>query len=220
MDPDFILVPLSILIASLGSATFLQAWPLMFAKIESGGRTGEWYVIPRSPQWRNAFPRPDNHTFAETSFKASFHLSPQAAERLLCILGPHIEGTPTNFRLPVPVRHRLLIFLYFVAHGASYQVLSNQFAYGRATVCKIVNLVATKVRDVVGREYIRWPDEQERARITRQIQRQSRVPNCVAYMDGTHLAITRPATNGEDYFNRKGYYSLNVLGEKRTYPPA
>ena len=181
------------------------------------GRAGEWYIIPRSCEWRTQFLHRENRIFYETSFKISFHLSPNTVEMLLNILGQHIAGTPTNFRMPVPTRHRLLIYLYYVAQGMSYQALSNQFAYGRSTISRIIYLVSSKIKDIITPEYVRWPNAQERARIVQQTLQQSGMPNCVGYIDGTHLAIARPVRNGSDYFNRKSYYSINVLGKDNLH---
>lgn len=179
---------------------------------EDDRRAGEWYVVPRSCHWRDQFLHRTNRIFCETSFRDSFRLNPSTVEALLTALGPHIEGTPTNFRMPVPARHRLLIYLYYVAHGVSFQVLSNQFAYGRSTISNIIHLVSWKIREIIAPEYIRWPDARERSGIVQRTLEESGIPNCVAYIDGTHMEIARPAKNGDDYFNRKCVYSTNVLG--------
>uniref|UniRef100_H2YLL6 DDE Tnp4 domain-containing protein n=1 Tax=Ciona savignyi TaxID=51511 RepID=H2YLL6_CIOSA len=36
------------------------------------------------------------------------------------------------------------------------------------------------------------------------------MPNCVGAIDGCHIAIPKPAINGEDYWNRKSFYSINM----------
>jgi len=40
---------------------------------------------------------------------------------------------------------------------------------------------------------------------------QTHIPGIVGAVDGTHIQI-RPSKDGEGYFNRKGFYSLNVQG--------
>ena len=47
---------------------------------------------------------PANHAFYETPFKDSFHLGTNTAGTLFNVLGPHIAGTPTHFRMPAPAR--------------------------------------------------------------------------------------------------------------------
>ena len=44
-------------------------------------------------------------------------------------------------------------------------------------------------------------------------------PNCVGAIDGTRIPILAPLINKEDFFNRKGFYSINAMavcdGKKR-----
>jgi hypothetical protein len=91
-------------------------------------------------------------------------------------------------------------------------VLSSQFAYGKSTISSIIHMVSEKIREVICPEYIRWPDARERSGIVQRTFEKPSIPNCVAYMDGAHMAVEQPAENGRDYFNRKCFYSTNVLG--------
>ena len=43
---------------------------------------------------------------------------------------------------------------------------------------------------------------------------QTGIPGIVGAIDGTHISIRKPCRNGEAYFNRKSFYSLNVQGTK------
>ena len=61
-------------------------------------------------------------------------------------------------------------------------------------------------------EVLFWPSAEERKQISGRIEKKHHFPNCVTIVDGTHLKFAiRPEANGEDYFNRKQHYSLNVL---------
>lgn len=37
------------------------------------------------------------------------------------------------------------------------------------------------------------------------------MPGVIGALDGTHIMISKPSTNPEAYFNRKKFYSMNVL---------
>ena len=46
---------------------------------------------------------------------------------------------------------------------------------------------------------------------------QTRIPDIVACLDGSHIPISRPCFSGNGYFNRKGFYSLNIQGMLLTF---
>jgi hypothetical protein len=84
-------------------------------------------------------------------FEDSFRMSYDSFEKLHRILGtfqylevrlivaPYITLQDTRFRLATPSRVRLLAFLYHIAHGATYCVISNQFGIGESTVSKCIH---------------------------------------------------------------------------------
>jgi len=60
--------------------------------------------------------------------------------------------------------------------------------------------------------YIRLPNPQEASQVMQAFQMQCGIPGIVGAIDGTHIQIVKPCVHGETYFNRKGYYSLNIQG--------
>ena len=61
-------------------------------------------------------------------------------------------------------------------------------------------------------EALFWPGPDEWKEISERIERKYGFPNCVGLIDGTLLPLEgKPNQNGEDYFCRKGCYSVNAL---------
>lgn len=58
------------------------------------------------------------------------------------------------------------------------------------------------------KKYVALPESAQSASIGFGIRHQ--LPNCVGAIDGCQIPITKPTTNGDDYYNRKGRYSINV----------
>jgi hypothetical protein len=63
------------------------------------------------------------------------------------------------------------------------------------------------------KEYIRWPDVEERKEIALHIEKSFYFLNCTGFMDGMllSLAFQPPSNDAADYYGRKFPYSLAVL---------
>ena len=46
---------------------------------------------------------------------------------------------------------------------------------------------------------------------------QTSIPGIFGTIDCTHIAIKKPCEHGQDYFNRKSHYSVNIQGSN-LYP--
>ena len=118
----------------------------------------------------------------------------------------------TQFRKATPSRIRLLVFLYHVMQGNNYQTTSNQFAIRVSNVSKCVHDVSHQILIHMYDTYVYLPTNLEVIQNMHAWQLQSGIPGIVGAIDGTHIAIKKPKTSGETYYNHKCYYSLNVQG--------
>ena len=128
---------------------------------------------------------------------------------------PYIILQDTKDQLATPSRVHLLAFLYHIALGASYHIISHQFAIGISNVGKIVHDVTSAILSHMWNAYICLPALQEAQRSIKEWKRATGIPGIMGAIDGTHIAIKKPSncTAPEVYFNRKAFYSINVQGE-------
>ena len=96
--------------------------------------------------------------------------------------------------------------------GQNYRNISNQVGIGISTVCECVRECTMVILRHMLHRYIRLPTRQEGMLNMEQWRDQTGIPGIMGAIDGTHIAIRRPIASGEDYYNRKSYYSINVQG--------
>jgi hypothetical protein len=170
----------------------------------------EWYIYPQSVHWaKSLFSATSMH---DLTFYTAFRMSRHSFNKLHNLLSPHIEKRKTNFRQPICSELRLAIFLYHISHGCSYTVLTNLFGIGKSTASSIIGDVSQAIITHMGRRYIRFPSTEQALRTMDYWREKSGIPGVVASIDGCHIPIIQPMNTGSTYFNRNGYYSLNVQG--------
>lgn len=84
-----------------------------------------------------------------------------------------------------------------LAQSSFSEVLTNVLGFFETTICPI--FIKTKMSD------------EEKRRTKLNFYEKHKIPGVVGCIDGTHVKIIAPPTNKHLYYNRKGYFSLNVL---------
>jgi hypothetical protein len=171
----------------------------------------EWYILPRSTHWVEVCLF-SSEFFSDAQFKESFRMSRTSFYTLHDLLRPFIEKKSTPFREPVPSDRRLAIFLYHVSLGATFLAISNQFACGKSTVCGIIADITEAIVQHLTKKYVRFSTTEQAMRSIEFWRAKTGIPGVVACLDGCHIQIIRPSKSGTAYFNRKGFYSINVQG--------
>lgn len=92
-------------------------------------------------------------------------------------------------------------FLYFC------RSICDRFNVGRATALRAVRRV-TRALFKVPHQFISWPSGEQAQTVMRKFKENSRFPNVIGAIDGTHIRIEAPTENAADYINRKGYHSI------------
>jgi hypothetical protein len=170
----------------------------------------ECYIFPRSTHWGDVLF--SSNWFTNCQFMSTFRMSSTSFFQLHDLLRPHIEKRVTNFRKPLSSERRLAIFLYHVALGASYTVISNQFRCAKSTVSDIIGEVTEVILSQLTNDYVRFSTLSQAMRSMEFWRAKSGIPGVVACIDCCHIPIIKPSGSGTSYFNRKGFYSINIQG--------
>ena len=97
--------------------------------------------------------------------------------------------------------------------GQNYRNISNQIGIGISTVCECVRECTMTILRHMQHTYICLLTRQEGTlNMSRSEYDQTGIPGIMGTIDDTHIAIQKPIASGEDYYNRKSYYSINVQG--------
>lgn len=121
------------------------------------------------------------------------------------------EGTKKQ----APASHQLMVLMHYLGTSGSAgnnPRLRNVFGIGRGTAQLYRDRCVLAIRSV-RKEVIKWPDEEERKKISQRIFRKYNWPHCVGVADGTLFPLTYEpqAQDAPDYSGRKFQYSLSVM---------
>ncbi|KAK5983772.1 DDE Tnp4 domain-containing protein [Trichostrongylus colubriformis] len=106
---------------------------------------------------------------------------------------------------------RLFIFMRFVTHGYSFAALAEEIHCEKSTVISAVYEVADAIRKVLFAEAFPPFTRADLEDIALKTQQRFDYPRAVAFMDGKHIKIKRPAHSGAQYYNYKKNYSIILL---------
>lgn len=141
----------------------------------------------------------------EAELKQDFRLSRRAMHGLQRLLQREQDHGWGN-------QLEVLIYVYWLAHGLSYSVVSRVFNVPKSTVHRIIHRVAQNIMTNLKRA-ISFPLAGELHAVCQGFVQLSGSPafsNVVGAIDGSHVRIKPPQQYRLDYLNYKGFYSLNM----------
>ncbi|XP_047245976.1 putative nuclease HARBI1 [Girardinichthys multiradiatus] len=141
----------------------------------------------------------------ESELKQDFHLSRRAMHALQRLLQKDQDHGWGN-------ELEVLIYIYWLAHGLSYRVVSGVFNVPRSTVHRIIHKVAQRIWLHLSLA-ISFPRTEDLHQVGRGFvdQSGSTVFNeVVGVIDSTHIRIKAPQRHQCDYLNEKGFYSITM----------
>lgn len=143
--------------------------------------------------------------FAGEDTRPDFRLSREAIKTLLCALGTERQHGwgPTL---------ETLVFLFWLASGSAYRIVSRVFQMPLPTVFRVVHRMADEVVGVVARFIVLPTTQEELQAVGDGFARLACHPafrRSAGAIDGTHIRVRCPGgPDGQDYINRKLFPSV------------
>ncbi|XP_058064978.1 putative nuclease HARBI1, partial [Anopheles bellator] len=153
----------------------------------------------------------DPLNFSSAEFKKNFRIS---KEMFLTILSEIETKFPPSKGAGLTPKEKLAATLRFLAEGSYQQSVGQDWnvAIAQSTFSVIFRQTLKILEETQCPKRIKLEmddSEQQEARLY--FYEQSGIPGIVMCADGTHVKIIAPKDNRDQYYNRKGFYSLNVL---------
>lgn len=115
---------------------------------------------------------------------------------------------------------KLAICLKFLAEGSYQQGVGKDFHFNVAqpTVSKVLKQVLNSLETRLCAKWIKFHmTNEEKSAAKQYFFGKSNIPGITMCLDGTHVKILRPGNMPHRFFNRKQFYSLNVLIVSLTF---
>ncbi|CAC5421676.1 unnamed protein product [Mytilus coruscus] len=112
-------------------------------------------------------------------------------------------------------RKQLLLFLCYMANNETFRELGQYFGVGKSTAHVCIARVLEAFCEIF-LDIIQWPSLQRQDELSREIQLLHMLPNIIGAIDGTHIRLSSCPSNDNDYYNRKGFPSMQLQAVERT----
>lgn len=118
----------------------------------------------------------------------------------------------TRYREPLDPGLKLAVTLRHLVSGVKYSDMQYSWRVAENTLSVVVRDVCHAICEEYVDEVMTAPSTPEEWRqLADGFLKNWNFPNCVAAIDGTHIAIRKPASSGSLYYNYKGFFSIILL---------
>ncbi|XP_012725848.3 putative nuclease HARBI1 [Fundulus heteroclitus] len=182
----------------------------LLSRIISGNRVARTvWVRERSQHWWLHIVR---KTFNPQQWIENFRMSYSTFQWLCESLRPYISKAETRMQQPIPVEQKVGAVLWFLGTTSDYRTIAHLFGISRASLCNFVKDVCEAICNHLTPQFVKLPTDREATNIMESFKEKWGYPTCIGAIDGLHIPIVAPKESRVDYFNRKGWYSINMQG--------
>jgi hypothetical protein len=111
-------------------------------------------------------------------------------------------------RQQIAIDKDLLMTCWFLGNLESVRSIADRFIVSKSTFLDHNRRMPTVLCDSLLKTVICWPSDNEKHAVISEFQNKKGFPGVLGAIDGTHIKISAPTRRHQDYFNRKGYYSI------------
>ena len=112
---------------------------------------------------------------------------------------------------------KVMMMLWYMASSCTYREIATIFGVTESTANHCVRAVINLTVDHLLEKIICWPSEEEQLQVSNMYEADYGFPGVIGFIDGTHIPISRPSERGQDYYNRKDFYSIQLQGNCKRY---
>ena len=145
----------------------------------------------------------------------NFRMKKETFDEIVQVVRPALEKRDTQLRRAIPIEKRVGVAIWRLATGDTFRSIAKTFAIGKSTALKITKEFCLEMKRKAP-HYIKFPKTRletseciEKFRISTNC----KIPQVVGAVDGTHVRISAPETDGKpDYFSRKQCHTITTQG--------
>ena len=151
------------------------------------------------------------YEYSEATFRGHFHISREGFRRVVIVLTPIMTKPFQSVGHPiVEISKQVLIFLWYSVTHDTLNNIADRFSVCPYTVMMIRRRLSRMIYDNLFHKVIKLPTGDKLDVTAERFAQKYKIRGVVGCVDGTHIAIIKPTVHGEQYYNRKDFYSMNT----------
>ncbi|XP_054278994.1 putative nuclease HARBI1 [Macrosteles quadrilineatus] len=152
--------------------------------------------------------RSNFNVVGDFQFKEAFRLNRTQAEFVLLKIGDLLIPS-TNRSKRLNAEQKLLLCLSWLGKGSQYHATAAMHGVSKSSVCRTIKQVTKAIVRRMFQNTVCWPEDTNDIAV--KFFRKGGFPSVCGCVDGTMINIDAPSAHEEQYVNRHGKHSLNVM---------